>query len=313
MTENVDPIAEMLSVDDEAERGKPLAEAELNTEAPADKPEPERDETGKFKGKGDETKPEEKKPEAKEEKPKETVPLAKYLEEKNSLKKQLEDNNLTLQQYRKELEELKARLPNPEEPKAPDFVEDPKAYIDHQKAEVLNAIAEANKKAEAEGKKAQETAAQAQQQVQLQQLIGSLQTAEAQFVKETPDYYDALQHVRNVRVFQLKEFNPEITEAEIAQVIRSEELGLAAQLMQAGRNPSQVVYKLAQQYGYQKKTMEQKPEAKLPEVVANKRLPPDQTLGSGSSPAEDDEKPAYGADEIDPVDVALASLKLKRA
>lgn len=306
----VDPIETMLAVDDEAMRGKPLPEAELNHEAPADKPEPEHDETGKFKGKGDEAKPEEKKPETKPEaeKPKETVPLATFLEKTNKLKEALDQKDITLKQFEAKLAALEAKLPKPEAPAVPDFVEDPKGYVDHQKAEVLNAIAKANETATAEGKKAQETAAQAQQQVQLQQLIGTLQQAEAQFVKETPDYYDALQHVRNVRVFQLKEFNPEMTEADIAHVIRSEELGLAHQLMQAGRNPSQVVYKLAQQYGYQKKA-----EApKLPEAT-NKRLPPDQTLGSGSAPSDDDEKPAYGEGETDPVDVALASLFKKRA
>jgi hypothetical protein len=307
MTETVDPIADMLSVDDEAQRGKALPEAELNTEAPADKPEIERDETGKFKGKGDEAKPKEEKQETKPEaeKPKETVPLAKYLEEKNTLKKQLEANDLTLQQYRKELDELKAKLPKPEAPAVPDFVEDPKGYVDHKQQELLQQIAKANEKAETEGKKAQETAAQAAEQVQLQQLIGSLQAAESAFVRESPDYYDALNHVRNVRVFQLKEFNPEITDDEVAKVIRSEELGLAAQLMRAGKNPSQVVYRLAQQYGYQKKV-----EApKLPEAT-NKRLPPDQTLGSGSA-ANLDDADTYA--ERDPFDVALASIRPKRA
>ncbi len=310
---DVDPIAAMLTVDDEAERGRPLPEPELNTEAPEDNAR-ERNEDGTFKGEKKpeekvEQKPEEKKPEVKEKRTDDAVPLAKHLEEKNKLKAELEARDITLKEFQKKLAELEAKLPKPEEPKTPDFVDDPKGYVDHSNSKVLEAIAEANKKAEESGKKAQETAAQANEQVQLQRFMSDIGRAEQAFVAEHPDYQDALNHIRQIRSFQLQQFQPDITQEQIADVIRQEEIGLAVQLARAGKNPVSTAYELAQKYGYQPKAKEQpKVETKLPEVK-EKKLPPDQTLGSGSS-ANDE---PYKEGETDPVDLALASLFRKRA
>lgn len=312
-----DQIADMLAIDDEQARSRTPPEAELNVDPPADKKPPERDESGKFKGK--EEKPADKaddpkKPDAKVEEPKDVVPLAKYLEVSNSLKKQVEEGTLTNAQLRKELDELKAKLvPTPKEPPEPDFVENPKGYVDHKLEQALKGIEEANKKAEATGKAATETATQAAEQVQVQQFITNLQTHEQRFAQTNPDYYDALDHLRTVRKAQLREFNPEITQAQIDATIRQEEQQLAIQLHRQGRDPVQTAYNLAKHFGYQAKPKDPPAPgatdvAKLPDVP-NRRLPPDQTLGSGSS----EETPVYGKDETDPVDVALASLKLKRA
>lgn len=313
------PIVEMLAVDDEAARNKSLPEPELNTEAPEDKKEPERDESGKFKGKeGEDKKPDgEKKPDDKkpptDEKPKETVPLAKYLEDKNSLKRQLDERDITVKQYEQRIAALEAKLTPKEEPaKAPDFVEDPKGYVDHQVKAALDGIAKANEKAETEGKKAQETAGQAAEQVQLQRFFTDLQSHESRFVQANPDYYDALAHVRNVRAAQLREFSPDITDQQIMQVIRQEETQLSVQLARQGRDPVQTAYNLAKHYGYTPKPREEKKageQNKLPDAPGNKRLPPDQTLGTGAS----EDSSVYKEGEKDPVDDALASLFKKRA
>lgn len=317
--EKSDPIADMLAIDDEQMRSRTPPEAELNVDPPADKQPQERDESGKFKGKDGEKKPEEakpddKKPDAKapEEKPKETVPLATFLEKTNKLKAELEAGNLTTAELRKEIEALKAQLaPKPEAPKEPDFVEDPKGYVDHHQKKLLDAIAASNAKTEESGKKAQETAAQANEQVQLQRFFTDLQAHEQRFVAQNPDYHDALNHVRQVRVAQLKEFHPEITQEQIVQTIRQEETQLAVKLARQGRDPVQTAYNLAKHYGYQSKPKEpEKPAevAKLPDAPS-RRLPPDQTLGSGAT----EETPVYKEGETDPVDVALASLLKKRA
>lgn len=308
MADEKDPIAEMLSIDNEQERGKPLPEAELNVEAPPDKKEPERDETGKFKGK--EEKPEVK-VEEKPEKPKETVPLAKYLEDKNSLKKQLEDRDITIKQFQEKLAALEAKLPKPEAPKEPDFVEDPKGYVDHQQKKLLDAIAEANRKVETEGKEAKETAAKAQEAVQVQQFFQSLSAHEQRFVQANPDYHDALNHLRTQRANQLRTFDPDITDQQIAQHIQAEERNLAIQLYRQGKDPVQVAYQLAKAAGHQPK-QEQKPEVKpdvkLPEPTS-RRLPADQTLGAGGGGHQD----VYAEGETDPFDVAFASIKRRSA
>lgn len=319
-----DQIAHMLSIDNETDRAKSLPDAELNTDAPEDKKQPERDDAGKFKGKdgekpddkkADDKKPDAKKPDEKplEEKPKDTVPLATFLEKTNKLKADLEARDITLKEFQTKLAALEAKLtPAPEKAKEPDFVEDPKGYVDHKLGETLSAIEAANKKAEEEGKKTQETAAAAAEQVQVQQFFQNLQVHERRFEQEHPDYHDALLHIRNIRAAQIREFNPEATAEQIVGVIRQEETQLAINLARQGRDPIQVAWNMAQHYGYKPKTKDvPKIDAELPDAK-EKRLPPDQTLGSGGG-TKDDDDPAYKQDETDPVDLALASLFKKRA
>src|SRR5690349_14878347 len=129
--EKVDRVAEMMAVDDEAMRGRELPEAVVNAEAPEDKKPPERDESGKFKGDDKKTDKAEDKPKV-EEKPKETVPLATFLEKTNKLKEQLDQKDITLKQYETRLAALEAKTaPKPEVAPEPDFIEDPKGYVDH--------------------------------------------------------------------------------------------------------------------------------------------------------------------------------------
>lgn len=314
MADEKDPIAEMLAVDDEQMRGQPLPEAELNTEAPADKVERERDEAGKFKGKEEAKEPakepELKKDEPKVEKPAETVPLAKYMEEKRALRAELEARDLTIKQINDRLAAFeKANAPKPAE--APDFVEDPKGYVDHNLKGALEKIAEANKKAEESGKEAKETAAQAAEQVQLQRFFNDLGQHEQRFVAQTPDYYEAVSHLRTVRAAQLCELVPDITAEQINQQIVTEERQLAVNLARSGRDPVATAYNLAKTFGYQPKAKEEKAAeiAKLPDPSI-KRLPPDQTLGAGAGGAEPSIDPD---DAADPINVALASLFRKRA
>jgi hypothetical protein len=317
-----DPIDAMLSIDDEHERMR-APEADINAAPPADKAEPERDESGKFKGKpadGEkpegEQKPDGEKPAAKVEakpdaKKDDHVPLAKYLEERNKLRAELEARDLTIKQINERLAAFEAKHAPaaPPPPAEPDYIEDPKGYVDHKLSATLKAIEDANKKNEPEVKKAQEIAARAAEQVELQRFTQDLQTHEQRFVAQNPDYYDALTHVRNVRAAQLREFDPEITQEQIIQVIRHEETNLAVQLARQGRDPVQTAYNLAHHYGYVKKAAAAA--ATPPPAPIEKRLPPDQTLGSGAGAAPDLVEQDDG--EPDPVDLALASLTRRRA
>ena len=136
----------------------------------------------------------------------------------------------------------------------------------------------------------------------------TLQAAEAAFVKETPDYYDALNHVRQVRVQQLKLMAPGITDQQIAQAIGNEEMNLSMQLARDGRNPITTVYELAKAYGYQKKQAAPSNVTQLPNVPGLKQLPPDQTLGSGDGGGGDE----ADAESKDPFAEAFAEMFGKR-
>lgn len=308
MADEKDPIADLVVVDDEKERSAPQPEAEINATAPEDDKR-ERNADGTFKG--EETKDEkksevkdEKKPESK--KTDETVPLAKYMDDKNKLRAELEARDLTIKQINEKLAAFeKANAPKPEA--EPDFVDDPKGYVDHKLKNTLDALAKANETTSAEAKKAQESASQASEQVQLQRFVADLGKHEAQFMQQNPDYLDALTHVREIRAFQLQKFEPGITQEQIVEVIRREELQLAANLARAGQDPIATAYELAKRYGYQPKAKEAPKEKLAPDT--NRRLPPDQSLGGGHGDPNNQPDEA----EADPIDTALASLFRKRA
>ena len=261
-----------------------LPEAELNTSAPADKEPQARGEDGKFAGKKPEAKPKEEKPEAKVEKPEHSVPVRTLVEERRQW-----------QAEKKALEERLAKLETP--PKPPEAPpEDPKAYADFKVKAALEQLEGTKKEVE----QIRQTTQQSQAQTEEIQFGQHLQVAEAAFVKENPDYYEALSHVRQIRAQQLKLLAPEATDQQIAQQIGREEMGLAMQLARSNRNPIATVYELAKAYGYQRKSQEK---VELPDVPGQRQLPPDQTLGTGVT-TESDAKD----DDGDPFDEAFAAI-----
>jgi translation initiation factor IF-2 len=261
-----------------------LPEAELNVEAPADKEPIARDESGKFAAKEPAKEPakvepkEEPKLEAPKEQPKQeprTIPLAAHLEERKALKAQLDAMQAEL-----------AALKNPPKPPAPEpeYNADPKAYTDHKVQSVLQQLEQVKGETTKQLETTQQTAAQAAEQAQQQQFLQAISAAESDFVKTQPDYFDAVQHIRQVRLQQIQMFNPEVTQEQAAQIIRNEEIGMAVQLARSGRNPITTAYQLAKAYGYQpKQAKAAEPALELPKVPTPKQLPPDQTLGTGAA------------------------------
>lgn len=233
--------------------------------------------------KAPEAKAEEPKPEAKPEpQEKQHVPLAAHLEERRKWREENERVQAEVAKLRADMEALRnpPKAPDPE----PDFVQDPKGYVDHRVKDVISKLEETGKQVETVGK----TAEQVQAETQMNRFMTDLAATEGTFVQSTPDYYDALNHIRNARAMELKILVPDITEDQVAQQIRQEELGLANQLMRQGRNPHEYVYKLAAARGYQRKAAP----PPIPEVPKPTQLAPDQTLGtSGGSEAPDAEAP----------------------
>jgi hypothetical protein len=307
------PLLEFNEIEDEdLKAGKGVPDAELNVDPPEDKPDRERDETGKFKGKEDDKKDEkkaEKKDEPKvEKKTDDTVPLAKYLDDRNKFKAELEQRDLTLRQMQAKLEEFEKKHAPKEEPE-PDYIDDPQGYVESKLAKTMKALEEANSKTAESSKRAEEEARAARETAEINGFMQNLAAHEAQYVAKNPDYYDALAHVRQIRAFQLQQFQPGITDEQIAEAIKREELGLAVQLARAGRDPVATVHEMAKRYGYQPKAAAP-PAAKPPvDSGTSRRLPPDQTLGGGQGAPDLDS----GDDQVDEVDAALASLKRARA
>lgn len=155
------------------------------------------------------------------------IPLAKYLDEKAAYKARIA-----------ELEAEKAARASPPDP-VPDFMEDPKGYVD-------KTIQAAATKAEANEKELQSL----REQNQIQSLISEAGQAEVVFAKDHPDYEAALDHVRSTRMAQLRLMDGEATEAQLKQVIAREEIMGIAAAKQRGISPAELAYKYAQTLGY---------------------------------------------------------------
>ena len=317
--ETEDPISDMFAVVDEKDRAEAPEAKAPDLTPPEDAPERERNEDGTFKGKEPEKaekepkKAEKEEKVEKEEKPKnETVPLAKFLDERNRLKAELDARDLTIRQFNEKLAALEAKLPKAEAPPEPDFVEDPKAYVDDKLAKAISKLEEVNKTATESGKKAEETANAAREQVMLQQFMTSMQSQEQNFVAQNPDYYDALNHIRQIRAYQLEQFEPGITQEKIFEVIRNEEIQMAAHLHRSGKDPVATAYEIAKRYGYVPKKEAPKGNGvgqPPPPAGGKSQLPPDQSLGGGGGAPDTTEDEAVQ----DAVDQALASLIRRRA
>lgn len=141
------------------------------------------------------------------------------------------------------LKDLKAQRKQAQEPKVPEFLDDPKGYIDAKEKLFQDAV---KKLSESDTKRAEAE----QQQHQLQQLVTTVSAHESAFVAKTPDYNDALTHMRTVRANQLKLLFPQANDQQIHQQIGREELAGAHQILQSGGNPAEFAYNYARTLGY---------------------------------------------------------------
>jgi len=184
----------------------------------------------------------------------------------------------TLRQQLAEVQQQLAALKNPqgqqpaaEQPEPePDFLADPKGYVDKK---VQAALA----KLDATEKKTTETAEQIKQREANEAILRATQSAETQFYSQTPDYPEALQHIRGVRTQQLQDLFPDATAEQINNHIAFEERETAKMLVSQNRNPAEFAYKFAKTLGYTKKAPP--PEAKpAPQPIDRDAV---RTLGSG--------------------------------
>jgi hypothetical protein len=322
MTIDVDTLIDDIAIKDAP---RELPDPNLDTAAPPDKEPQARDEEGKFKGEPgkapeakDQQQPDPKAdqqqqpPPNQQQQPRrqgENIPLAAYLEDKR-----------TWQTEKQALLERLQRLENPPKapPPEPAFEDDPKGYTDHKVNSALEQLKQQTAAHQQQLQQVTQTTQQTREQAELIAFSTQLQTAEAAFVKQNPDYFDALDHVRGIRAQQLRLMVPDITDQQIEAQIGQEELQMSMQLARSGRNPIATVYQLAQSYGYQKKAPQGDGKGgdvlQLPNVPGQRQLPPDQTLGSGASgqPQGGDDQ---GGDQKDAFEEAFAELfgKRKRA
>ena len=215
--------------------------------------------------------------------------------ERRAFRAEVEEANRRAEEALARLKALEANAPKPEDPKAPDYLEDPKGYVDAQTEAARKAAKEA-------ADTAQRTAQELQAREQVAAFQNALSTDEQAFAKEAPDYGQALDHIRTVREAQLKLMFPDATKEQINLQIGREEISMAAKLLQDGKSPSRVAYEYAKTLGYkpQQSTVQGTP--RIDPVQGARRLPPSQSLGSsgsdtGGAEMDDDDDPLNVLDQ----------------
>lgn len=161
-----------------------------------------------------------------------------------------------------------------EAPAEPDFLADPKGYVDDAKAKLKQLTDQI------EADKAKQTETQKQQQA-AQETWNKVIASEQEFAAATPDYYDAINHVRGIRAEQIKveireTEEREPTAEEIGRILSIQEAQGAAALIAKGKNPSKFYYEYAKTFGY-------KPKAPTPAPALGAKPDKDavRTMGSG--------------------------------
>lgn len=182
------------------------------------------------------------------------------------------------------LKELRAQKKDIEAPKDPDFLEDPKGYVDAKLTKAQEAL---KKLDEANGQRTE----QERQHQEFQQVMGAVGAKEAEFLKATPDYNDALMHIRTVRASQLALMYQEATPAQIQQQIGIEEVQSARQILQKGGDPADFAYKYAKTLGYSPKALAVTPPA-VKETKVDKEAARSLGGGGGADSTGDEDENA---------------------
>jgi hypothetical protein len=172
--------------------------------------------------------------------------------------KRWEDTKAALRAERREARELKQRLERleqartappaaatqaPAEPvlERPDPDTDPIGYMKYVDARISAGDAvEAQRQAQEQQRSQQERV--------VQTIVHQVAEREADFALDTPDYYEAVNHLRQVRTEQYEALG--FTKAQAEAKVNQDALTTSAQLLQAGQDPAQAYYKLAKASGF---------------------------------------------------------------
>lgn len=187
----------------------------------------------------------------------------------------------------RELREQRAQQPakKQDEEQEPDFLQDPKGHVDGKFKTVLKKLDEVSK----ENK---ETKDQLAQQERLRAIMDTAGSQVTEFVEKTPDYAQAIEHVRNMRRGQLEMIYPQATPEQVAMLVSREEIALAGQVVTGGKNFAEFAYEYAKRMGYQPPKPPDPTPAKKVDASAVR------TLGSGGTDTDHEPESTDPNDEF---------------
>ena len=134
-------------------------------------------------------------------------------------------------------------------PKPPTYEESP---LDFTKAKI--------EELEAKNKEQDERNQETDRQIKWQSTISNISRLENEFRKTNPDYDEAFNYARQIRMKELETLG--MNENDIANDIGQTTLYIVSNAMQRGKNPIEAIYNIAKLYGYKGKIETKKEETK---------------------------------------------------
>ena len=168
-------------------------------------------------------------------------PAAQVPDNTEFLRQALLAEQQTRAQLQAQLQQLQATATQKPEPVAPDPEVDPLGAMMHQLNNVNNTVADLQTK----------LLAQQQVQAQTEALLSfqsSMKSVRDEYVKATPDFDAAYNHLRSVRADDMRVVG--IPDAKIQQILLQDEIAIAQTALQTGKNPAAVMYEMAKRHGY---------------------------------------------------------------
>lgn len=201
-----------------------------------------------------------------------------------------------LQQYSNQLEQAIRDLKSGQTPQvqAPDPETDPLGHTMHELAEVKKMLAQVTEQMQGQAQMDQQTAA-------LHNFTSAAQEAGQQFIDRTPDFHQAYDYIRNVRMQDMRDMG--MTDSQAKEALLREEIGVSVQAMNNGQNPAEFIYRIAQRYGYRPQVMPQQvqtPAARMDALQRGQQAAPPNI--QAASPAADLSVAALGSmggDQLD--------------
>lgn len=203
--------------------------------------------------------------------------------------KQYEQQTAEQIRYLQGLEEQIKELREKAEPKPeiPDYEQDPAGYLYYQNQQLQKQVEELSKGH-------QQTTEQTQHQEQTRQIINDISVQERAFANKNPDYQDAYNFVKGVKAKELQSYG--LNDAQVEHELSRMALQTGYAALQHGKNPGEVIYNMAQAYGYAKQEQppveqpvnEQMQKDKATLETIEKGLEASKTLDSSGKPSAEE-------------------------
>jgi len=186
-----------------------------------------------------------------------------------------QENAQRAQLMEQRLQQIQQAAWQAQQPKPPSFDEDP---IGAMRNGVESTQAELAQLKAWHQQQAQIQEQTAYRQNYLAQIENAVSQAESEFVQETPDYLDAVGHLKAQRASQLKALGMPLD--QIVNYIRNEAFQIAETALRSGRNPAEIAFEMAKASGWVKKAQAQ--DTKM--QTLQKGVKAASSLGSGGAP-----------------------------